>query len=650
MSGAPPLGRARLDWSAQGAPASADFGDVYFSPQDGLAETRHVFLAGNGLPEAWAGRTRFVIGETGFGTGLNFLAAWQLWQRTAAADARLHYLSVEGFPLETEDMLRALRPFPELADDAAALGRAIPPATPGFHRCHFDGGRVSLTLLYGEAAAMLRQLDAGVDAWFLDGFSPARNPDMWRGEVLGEIARLTRPRGTAASFTAAGAVRRGLEEAGFAVERAPGFGAKRHMLRAWRRGDGAATVRAAADRRPRTAIVIGAGIAGASAAAALVRRGADVTVIDPDPGLTHAASGNPLGILMPWPTADMSPAGRFHCAAFAYATVQSALTDAQPGLSRCGVLELEHTAQARIRHERLAVRGLPPDLVRRLDVNEATAAAGIAMRHGGLFYPGGGVTDPRAYVAALLVPVRTVVEAKVATLITDGDGPGVMLSTGERLTADLCVVANGIDGRAFGQMAGLPLQASRGQICLARETGTSARLETVLTFGSYVAPSITGVHTLGATYDDVPWPIPDTCRQPDAADTAAILKACHAMMPELDLAEDSYLRVRAAIRCTTPDRLPVAGPLPDHAAWNGRTTSGAGLPSGSAIPGWFHDGIFLCTGLGSRGLVTAPLLGEVLASEAFGDPLPVERAVAEMLHPARFWRRRLRRVQNATRG
>ena len=195
---------AQLDWAQGQGPVSRRFGDVYFSAEDGLAETRHVFLGGCGLPEAWAGKGGFTIGETGFGSGLNFLAAWQSWRKTAPPGSRLHYVSVEGFPLSPADLKRVHEPWPELAELSQALLAVYPLPRPGFHRLLLDSGRVSLTLMLGEALNMLSSLEGRVDAWFLDGFAPSGNPDMWRPEVLDEIARLSAPDARLASFTVAG--------------------------------------------------------------------------------------------------------------------------------------------------------------------------------------------------------------------------------------------------------------------------------------------------------------------------------------------------------------------------------------------------------------------------------------------------------------
>ena len=209
---------------------SERFDDVYFSAEDGLAETRHVFLEGNDLPGAWAVTERFVIAETGFGTGLNFLAAWKLFEETAEPGQELHFMSVERFPLTPEDVRSALSRWAEIGPYVDALVRAYRDAGGGDVRAKLTD-RISLEVQIGDANEVLRTWDTPVDAWFLDGFKPASNPDMWTETVFAAVHRLTRPGGTFATFTAAGFVRRGLRDAGFEVAKVPGFGTKRDMLR-----------------------------------------------------------------------------------------------------------------------------------------------------------------------------------------------------------------------------------------------------------------------------------------------------------------------------------------------------------------------------------------------------------------------------------
>lgn len=225
-----------------GAPRSKEFDDVYFSDADGLAETRHVFLEGNGLPGAWAGRKRFVIAETGLGTGLNFLAAWKCFRENsttptlpphvggARTGGGLHYISFEKYPLRPEEIREYLKPWEnEFTHELSRLLEIYPMRIPGFHRVMVEEG-VHLTLIFDDVNKALPELEAQVDCWFLDGFKPASNPDMWSETVFRNMARLSAPGATFATFTAAGAVKRGLAAAGFEVNKVKGFGKKRDML------------------------------------------------------------------------------------------------------------------------------------------------------------------------------------------------------------------------------------------------------------------------------------------------------------------------------------------------------------------------------------------------------------------------------------
>lgn len=218
--------RTLLEWRSGDVPVSARFDDPYFSVEDGLAETRHVFFSGNDLPARLG--PGFTIAELGFGTGLNFLTAWQAWDEAGAGGA-LHFTSFEAFPLDPSDMARALRGFAPLADRAGRLVAALPN---GGGQVTF--GAVTLDLIVGDARVTLPRWDGRANAWFLDGFAPARNPELWEPGLMREVFAHTVPGGTAATYTAAGAVRRSLAQAGFAVQRVAGYGRKRHMTRARR--------------------------------------------------------------------------------------------------------------------------------------------------------------------------------------------------------------------------------------------------------------------------------------------------------------------------------------------------------------------------------------------------------------------------------
>ena len=212
---------AQLSWRDDRVPVADRFDDPYFSLQDGLAETGHVFLTGNCLPERY--RDGFHIAELGFGTGLNFLAALKLW-RDSGVQGRLHFTSFEAFPMAATDMARALANWPELSN----LSLPLIEMTEAGHT-QMDLPDVTLTLVIGDARQTLPEWQGRAEAWFLDGFSPAKNPELWGAELMQAVADHTAPNGTFATYTAAGHVRQALTDAGFQVTRQPGFGRKRHM-------------------------------------------------------------------------------------------------------------------------------------------------------------------------------------------------------------------------------------------------------------------------------------------------------------------------------------------------------------------------------------------------------------------------------------
>lgn len=602
-----------------GVPVSTRFDDVYFSWAGGLEEASHVYLAGAGLPDGWAGRSSFTIAETGFGTGLNFLAAWDLWRRTRPAGGVLHYLAVEGFPIRRGTLASVLAPFRALAGLSGRLIARYPRPVDGLHRLWFPEDRVCLTLAIGEAAAILPTLDARVDAWFLDGFSPAKNPAMWEPAVLDEVARLAVPGCRLATFTTAAAVRGGLEARGFAIQRRPGFGAKRECLAATLIGPAATGA-----TRPRRVAVVGAGIAGAALVGSLRRRDIDVAWFDQRSAIAAEASGNPLGLVMPRPTLDGDPGGAMSAAAFRY--VVSECAELGVPLGGDGVLELAGEPTLRARQERLAAAGALDAMDgRMIDASEASRIGGVALDYPAVWYRRAGWVSPPGLARALADGVPARLGCGVGRVDRVGDvwrlsDPGGAVVD----EVDAVIFAAGATATAFAQLSRVPLRAVRGQLTLLPETATSRRLRAALTFGGYLAPSVGGHHVAGATYewggfDPTLWPQPVRVEEHNR-----IL----AGLPGLVARWFDGVRPsggRAALRAATPDRLPVAGPLPAD-------------PSDTDGPG-----LHVLSGLGSRGLVNAPLLAELVMARMLGEPSPVERDTAAALAPDRFLERARRK-------
>lgn len=647
-----------IDWQ-DGQPWSRRYGDVFFSRDGGLGQARHVFLAGNRLTERFAAlpaRGRFTIAETGFGTGLSFLAAWQHFAQVAPPSAQLDFLSTELHPLDAEVRAVALAPWPELADGVAALAQPLTALPPGWHRCVLAGGRVRLTLLVGDARETLADVTTTVDAWFLDGFSPARNPEMWSDALFVQVARLSRPGTTCATWASSGIVRRGLSAVGFEVSRSPGFGSKWEMVRGEFTSSPSPVIGAPWLRRPpalpdaRDAIVIGGGLAGTAAAASLAARGLAVTLLDRGPSLATEASGNAQGVLYIKPSAhgtaltDLSLSGL----AFTRRELARRLPADGRAWSDCGVLALAQDAAEADRQAALARLGWPATFLRAVNAEEAAAIAGLALPSGGLFYGTAGWAHPPAVCAAFGSHERITIRfsADVRSIARDAGGRWRVTTTdGNTLATAIVVVAGGLATANLPPLAHLPLKAIRGQITGLPATSASARLATVLCGESYVAPVRDGRHWFGATFD-----IGDTDLARRPGDDLANISNLNALAPALGAALGTDAQgatgheSRAGIRCVTPDYLPIVGTVADADVFRDRfaALSRDATTTFDVDAPWL-DGLLVSTGHGSRGLVTAPIAGELIASLITGEPLPLPDRVVQALGAARFLARALKR-------
>ncbi|MDE2614156.1 MAG: tRNA (5-methylaminomethyl-2-thiouridine)(34)-methyltransferase MnmD, partial [Burkholderiales bacterium] len=392
-----PITPARIDWTGD-APRAVDFDDIYHPRVGAFAQAGHVFLRGNGLPARWRRREHFTILETGFGLGINFLATWAAWRDDSERCTRLHFVSIEKHPPVRDDLRRAHASLacPALA---AALLEQWPPLTPNLHTLEFDGGRVRLLLALGDVAQLLPALEVQADAFFLDGFAPERNAAMWDARVFEALRRRAAPGATAATWSVARAVRDGLTRAGFEVERAAGIGGKReisvarHVPRPGLRAPPELRVN---DKEQR-AIVVGAGIAGAFAAAALHADGWDVTVYDQRERCAEQDTGRLGGLFHGSLNVDDGPHARLlrtaalqATRAYAPAIAGGALRGAAQGLLH---LDRRHAGVEAL--QALAARcGLPADYVQPLAAEQAARLAGAPLSSPAWFYPGGGWVSP----------------------------------------------------------------------------------------------------------------------------------------------------------------------------------------------------------------------------------------------------------------
>ncbi|MEX2241014.1 MAG: bifunctional tRNA (5-methylaminomethyl-2-thiouridine)(34)-methyltransferase MnmD/FAD-dependent 5-carboxymethylaminomethyl-2-thiouridine(34) oxidoreductase MnmC [Burkholderiales bacterium] len=613
-----PLVPARLAFSAEGTPYSREFDDLYHSADGGAAQAHHVFLGGNGLPERWRGARRFTILETGFGFGLTFLATWDAWREDPARSARLHYVSVEKHPFTAQDLSVLHAPHAAFAPLSEELRSAWPLLVPGMHRLEFENGRVVLTLGFGDAAELVPQLRLAADAVFLDGFAPAKNPDMWSPALLKSIARLAAPGATAATWSVAAPVREGLRAAGFVAEKRRGYARKSEMLVAHfvpRR-----TLRLEPPRpEERSAVVVGAGIAGAAACERLGARGWEVTLVERHLEPALEASGNHAGAFHPVVTPDDSHMARLTRAAFTFLLEHWRQFDAigaAPEWKRCGVLQLARDAREdAAQHAAIAALGLPLAFAQRLDAAQASACAGVPVAAGGLWFPEGGWIRPSSFARALIARsgARVLYGREAAALEHAGPRWIVRDREGEALAeAGAVVLANAADALRLSPSPHIRLRLVRGQLTYLPPI---RKLRAVLLRGGMVLPPVDGITVTGASFD-----LEDGDASVRADSHAGNLERLERIVPGAAHGLDAAaLSGRTSFRAVARDRLPLVGAL-----------ESAGLYGAFAY--------------GSRGLLWAGLGAELLASLMEGEPLPLEAALADALDPGRFAARARRRA------
>ena len=653
---------ASVVFGAEGQLHSTRFEDVYFSRQDGLAEARHVFVNRSDLAPRWQGRSdEFVLVELGFGTGLNFLATWQHWQREAGEHARLSYVGIERYPLPASVMSQALAQWPELAPLARQLLDHWPTATGGRHVIEFEGARLRLLLILDDVKAALEALPpASTDAWYLDGFAPARNPEMWSDAVLNGIGQASARQATLATFSAAGFLRRGLIDRGFQMHKRPGFAYKRENLMG-RLGDEARTaqpqpwfhVGQPADPGSHVAVV-GAGVAGTATALALSRRGVRVTLLEAGSAAGHGASGNPAGALYPLITADGNRQSQFSLMAFDVALRWLSHLEAEaeePLFDPCGVMLLGFSDAVAARFEKAVKLPLYGGRgMQWLSAEQASERAGVSVPYPGLWLGQAGWVAAKRLCGAMQASLMAAGNDCLSMFRLDdmrrqGGRWHLFADDGRRLLADQVVISTGSE--RLTPLADVPFEPVRGAVSLVEANEQSRGLRCVLCHKGYVLPvDGSGCHLIGARYDrhclpagpgGEDWPALQTT---DHTEHLALLNR---HLPGLGIDGEAVRGGRGSWRMTTPDRMPVAGPLPDVATAKAEYAGLAkgplyGAPLLAQQPGlWIHGGH------GSRGLTHAMLCAEVIADAMAGRRVLMPEPLRQAIHPARFLLRDLKR-------
>jgi tRNA 5-methylaminomethyl-2-thiouridine biosynthesis bifunctional protein len=658
--------QAQLEWS-DGIPVSTEFNDVYFHDTNGAMEARYVFLEGNNLESRWHAQSpnHFSIAETGFGTGLNFLCAWDLWLKNSQSSQHLHFLSVERFPLNKDCLIKALSLWPEFKLLTQILIEQYPPLINGWHTLHLPnpselGGHVVLHLFFGDVHDWLPQIDGEIDAWFLDGFTPSRNPDMWNEAVFLQIAKLTPFNGTAATFTAASDIQRSFKAAGFKVSKRKGYGPKREMVMASQQFTNGPqrpkwlcdkpwlvnhAIRSSGERQPntqsseadKTVTIIGAGISGCTTAFSLAKRGWKVTVIDKNT-MASGASGNAQGVVYAKLSAKMNLHSRFYLSGYLFSLInlKRQLPD-KKNWDNCGVLQLATNDKEVKRQQRFCEEYSLDDVVIGVNRQQASDLAGIDIPYPGLFFKDGAWVYPQAWCKQLLNHQNiTLLENTQAEKITQLDSDNRWLveltSKADDIQSQVLVICNANDASLLDHLSFLPTKPVAGQVT--QLPAQSLKLNTVLCGDHYVAPAHNGQLNFGASYR-IKSDNTDVLESDNSANIDNLTSSFASIQDQLNLAVEPI--GRASVRCTSPDYTPIAGPICDSQLF---LEDFARLKKNRKWkfqqPAKFIEGLYINIAHGSRGLTSAPLCSELITAQITGEPLPMPKEQANMLNPNRF--------------
>ena len=597
-----------------GVPVAAAFSDSYFSRQDGLAETRYTFLGGNHLPQAWSEKSQFTILETGFGSGLNAFATFQAWQQHRPAGGILHFVSVEAHPMQPADMRQTLASWPELHPWMQWWLADYPPMVSGFHRRWHRPSGICLTVIHADVLDGLSALEAQADCVYLDGFAPRQNRAMWSQDVFQELHRLTRPDATLATFTAAGFVRRGLRQAGFQATKRDGFGRKREHLVATRDHHKALERVPPWFAMPQPQSppkqIHGAGIGGAALAMAWRQRSIDIPVLESDSRC--GASRNRRATLAPRLPGQVAAPGQLLLACALYA---QSVYERDAVLVQRGAWMLENPRFNQQQMQQVLQRWqLPRQLMDSLDQGEPIPQTELQASGCGLWLGMGGLVDTRACLENWI-----------------GE-------TTHTTCSGRCMLATGAALLRLGLP--IPLHPRQGEVVYVKPESGPALGVPVVGKGM-LAVVDSGCVQVGATFNPIDDKEAQQPQKPDAIQQQKLLQAMDDTFQDLRHAE--ILGGNAGIRVRSADRQPVAGPVPDADEYRARFS--ALQRNNRAVAGHTpcYQSDWVLGGLGSHGYTFAPLLAELMVSQWRGEPWPIPRDQALLVHPARFLARRLKR-------
>ncbi|REL28961.1 bifunctional tRNA (5-methylaminomethyl-2-thiouridine)(34)-methyltransferase MnmD/FAD-dependent 5-carboxymethylaminomethyl-2-thiouridine(34) oxidoreductase MnmC [Thalassotalea euphylliae] len=645
-----------MTYQDNGAPYSLQFDDIYFDTESGCQQSEQVFIRGNQIPERLLNpNTPLIIGETGFGTGLNFfLTAAKMQQAIEQYGidkvTDVHFISVEKYPLSRANIAKSLTMWADLEPLIKAALEQYPESPAQQCQISLLGGKLKLTILFDDAAQAFANLTlssaAKINAWYLDGFSPSQNSDMWSEAVFAQIARLSADDATLATFTVAGFVRRRLTAVGFRVAKRATAGKKKQTLVAkFQQSPNTPKgyLLRPMQNKAQHVTIIGGGIAAACLTYQLAQQGVKVTVVCKDEAIAQGASSNAIGALYPLIHLQQDEISEFYVHALARARefYDQLLADGyQFSHQWCGLLELSYKKTLQQRQQKFAQAPVwPQDIIHSLNAEQASQKAGVTLENGGMFIPQAGWIAPAELVNALFnaacelgqVKIRTSTDVETLTQLADNRW---QLNTSKgQFIASILVICGGADSDKLSPISELPQYPVRGQVSEVAIASPDHQLRTVICHKGYMTPANKGKFCIGATFDKH-----DRDISARTADDEYNINMIRESLPELaPISATNIVGQKARLRAMTPDHLPIAGPMPktqEYPAIYGKLAKDKNWQIKAPAP--YYANLYVMSGLGARGLCSAPLVSDMLVADLCNLPYPLASKMRFNLAANRF--------------
>jgi tRNA 5-methylaminomethyl-2-thiouridine biosynthesis bifunctional protein len=646
-----------------GQPYSELFDDIYYSSDEaedisGESEFQHVFFKHNALPERWQGRNEFVIAELGFGSGLNCILTIREWLKHCAEcneEKTLHYIAIEKYPLSAETIVELISRYPELKALCDELVENYPPAIATTHNRRLFNNRVVIHFKFMDVYHALAENKLNVDAWFLDGFSPAKNPAMWSQELFICIAKNSAYEASCSTYTAAGQVKRNLQKAGFMVNKVTGYGKKRDMLVAKlpvEQFNNTASSSLKYKDKPwfepplkkapsiKNATIVGAGIAGLSLAYALVQRGWMVTIVDKQGNNQKQASANPAPIVYPRLSINNDVDTEFFTAAYCYASYvfKSLQKKSQQRFwFDDGLLQLMDEKRIRKIIEKFQLNSDFISIADGLD-NESLANKDEQVL---VNYASAGVVLPAVLSDVLKNECGdklSIINAEVTSVSNDGIKWQCLGNSQLIKEAEILIIANGMAINDLSLPVKFPVEDIRGQVVSLYENQASPQIKKILNAEVHITPAINRKHYLGATYTRNSRGV-----EVSQKDNRALLESLNKYYPAL-FKKDDICETWVGFRTMSKDRVPIVGAVADESFFNKEYADIAvGSTTKKYQPASYLNGLYISAAHGSRGFTSSFLSAEIVASLINNEPSPVSKRVIDYLSPSRFMVNNLKR-------